>query len=221
MAYILYIDTSAQLGFVGIAQGEKLMSSRTNESQKDHAATIHLNIEAVLEEAGLTLSEMDAIAVIGGPGSYTGLRIGLATAKGLCYALQKPLLMHNRLDLMCRQAIEGGKDFDNFIALLPARQDEFFMAAYNRSNECIHPAQHIYQNDLDELLGKLTGKTLLIGKGASLWSQAFQYIDTENFTDGTWYRTASEDFSHKRFADLASAAPYYLKSVYTTQKKET
>lgn len=219
MAYILHIDTSTQVGLVALVHDKKEISKRINEEERDHASVINVHIDTVLKEAGIGFGELDAVAVIGGPGSYTGLRIGLATAKGLCYALQKPLLMHNRLNLICMQLIEEHPNYDYHMSLLPARQDEFFIAVYNGEKKCIHAAQHIYQKDLEELLGSLNGKVILSGNADLRFNHSITYLPYDNFDEKIWYDKADEDFQLKHFADLAAATPFYLKSVYTKQKK--
>ncbi len=219
MAYILHIDTSTQTGRVALAYNGEEISKRINAEERDHASVINDYIEAVLKDAGIKFDELDAVAVIGGPGSYTGLRISLATAKGLCYALQKPLLMHNRLHLMCLQKIEEQPGYDSYISLLPARENEFFTAAYNGFKECIYPPQHIHQKELEELLGSLQGKILLSGNAALTLPTFISYMPAANFSEQIWYEQTHEDFQEKKFADLAAATPFYLKSVYTTQKK--
>lgn len=219
MAYILHIDTSTQIGRVALAHDKQEFSKRINEEERDHASVINVHIDVVLKEAGIGFGELDAVAVIGGPGSYTGLRIGLATAKGLCYVLQKPLLMHNRLDLICMQLIKEHSGYEYYVSLLPARQDEYFMAVYHATQGCVHLAQHIYQKDLEELLGGLNGNIILSGSANFGFNNSITYLPADTFGEKIWYDKADDDFQQKKFEDLAAATPFYLKSVYTTQKK--
>jgi len=92
MAYILNIDTAVKNASVSISFQGKIVSLAINNSPHDHAAFIHTAIEKVLQEAAITINEIQAVSVVYGPGSYTGLRIGMASAKGLCFALQVPLI---------------------------------------------------------------------------------------------------------------------------------
>lgn len=218
MAIILHIDTSTPTGMVALTHSKKLLAKRVNEKERDHAGVINIHIEEVLHDAGKTLADLDAVAVIGGPGSYTGLRIGLATAKGLCYALQKPLLMHNRLDLMCMQLAGAHPVYDYYISLLPARQREFFIAIY-KGNQCAYPAQHIHQEELEALLRSLNGSRVLSGHADFELPSSVTYMPANNFDEAIWYEKADEDFQLKHFADLAAATPFYLKSAYTTPPK--
>src|SRR6187401_3824341 len=110
MALILNIDTAVDVASICLAKDGKVLSIAKNESQKDHASWLHVAIKEVFEENNLELRSVDAIAVTGGPGSYTGLRIGIATAKGICFALNKPLISVNTLSLMSRQFVNQFSD---------------------------------------------------------------------------------------------------------------
>ena len=92
MALILNIDTAVDVASICLAKDEAVLSIAINESQKDHASWLHIAIKEIFEKNNLELRSVDAIAITSGPGSYTGLRIGMATAKGICYALNKPLI---------------------------------------------------------------------------------------------------------------------------------
>ena len=106
MALILNIDTAIDTASVVSCKRWKVLSIAKNERQKDHAAWLHIAIKEIFEKNNLELNIIDAIAVTGGPGSYTGLRIGMATAKGICYALNKPLISLNTLLVMANAAKE-------------------------------------------------------------------------------------------------------------------
>src|SRR4051812_16718521 len=100
MALILNLDTATNVATVGFANGNNIIASQTSEDQKNHAAFVQSAISQLLETSQLSLQNIDAVAVVNGPGSYTGLRVGLASAKGLCYALGKPLILLNTLEVM-------------------------------------------------------------------------------------------------------------------------
>src|ERR1019366_2430074 len=104
MHYLLHIDTSTDTGAVAIGGDGNLLAYRANTETRNHATTINNMINDVLAEVKISLEDLSCIVVCAGPGSYTGLRIGLATAKGLCYALDKPLMLDNRLTLLAYQA---------------------------------------------------------------------------------------------------------------------
>ena len=132
MSLILNIDTALENASVCLAEDGEAIDLVTNPSQKDHAAWIHVAIEKMIHGT-LKLSqrkELNAIAVSGGPGSYTGLRVGLSTAKGLCYALKIPLIMINSLEMMAYAANEKGTDL--LCPMIDARRMEVFTAVYDK-----------------------------------------------------------------------------------------
>jgi len=92
MSLILNIDTSSETAFVCLSENGVVKYTLKNENQKDHAGFLHIAIKQLMEASSFSLNNLDAIAVANGPGSYTGLRVGMATAKGLCYALNKPFI---------------------------------------------------------------------------------------------------------------------------------
>src|SRR6187401_260662 len=132
MALILNIDTAVDVASICLAKDGKVLSIAKNESQKDHASWLHVAIKEVFEENNLELRSVDAIAVTGGPGSYTGLRIGVATAKGICYALNKPLISVNTLESFAAGIRKKNPDFDYYVPMLDARRMEVYCAIYDK-----------------------------------------------------------------------------------------
>ena len=224
MSYILHIDTSGSMGLIALSKSGKPVAREVNESERDHASTINLHIEAVLKRANIAINDLNAIAVIGGPGSYTGLRIGLATAKGLCYAAEKPLLLYNKLDVMClQQASEDtSKKYDSYISILPARQQEYFIARYDNTKACTLTPQHIHKNELENLLSHLQGHTLIAGvlnEDLNLKGN-IDLTQLTSFNEDFWFSQTFENYKEKGFTDIANATPFYLKEAYTTQSKK-
>ncbi|MBS1772782.1 MAG: tRNA (adenosine(37)-N6)-threonylcarbamoyltransferase complex dimerization subunit type 1 TsaB [Bacteroidetes bacterium] len=221
MAYILHIDTSGDAGLVALNHDGVMVGSMTNTDTRNHAAVINLHIEKVLADAGITMQQLDAVCVCGGPGSYTGLRIGLATAKGLCYVLDKPLMMHNKLQLLTLKHYYGNlSEYEFYSAILNARDKEYFIATYNNKSEIIQEPQHIMEEDLQKFRSLLTGKTLLAGDINEGFNNFFQGDDivfiAENDVDtASWSKYAFEQFNCHNFVNMAHAEPFYLKSVYT------
>jgi tRNA threonylcarbamoyladenosine biosynthesis protein TsaB len=126
MKYILHIDTSGESGRVGLSADGILLSWKYNDEPRNHAASVNLMIEQLISDAEISLRDLASVAVCGGPGSYTGLRIGLSVAKGLCYALDIPLMQHSRLLLLCyqQQNIHSDK-FTFYASVLKARDKEY------------------------------------------------------------------------------------------------
>src|ERR1700733_11639156 len=102
---LLLIDTSQETGTAALSQDGHVLFSEENKIAKEHASWLHVAIERMLAEAKITLRDLEAVAVVAGPGSYTGLRVGMAAAKGFCYALKIPLITENTLRVMAESII--------------------------------------------------------------------------------------------------------------------
>src|SRR5688572_3057109 len=220
MALILNIDTAVDVASLCLAKDGEVLSIARNESQKDHAAWLHIGIKEIFEKNGLELRSVDAIAVTGGPGSYTGLRIGMATAKGICFALNKPLITLNTLKVMANAA--KNEKTDLLCPMIDARRMEVFTAIYSKDLTIIKEPAAIQVNEksFDEELS--TGSICFFGNGSS----KFQIIKKDPraiFADiisdaSSMIALSEEKFKQKDFADLAYAEPLYLKEFYTPAK---
>jgi tRNA threonylcarbamoyladenosine biosynthesis protein TsaB len=219
-ARILHIDTSGSRALVMLAEDGIPKSRRSSDTERDHAARLLPLVDEVLSEANCPLPELDAIAVCSGPGSYTGLRIGLATAKGYCYALGKPLLLHNRLTLMLGELEampEAGAA--NKLAILPARAGEYYVAS---SGESVMAPQHMMLRELEVLAKRLTGPADVIGTvGDDLkFLNTSILVSHSTLNAEVWARASMHSFSMGSFADLAYAEPEYLKSAYVIASRK-
>src|SRR6187431_3411411 len=145
MALILNIDTAVDVASICLAKDGNVLTIAMNESQKDHASWLHIAIKEIFEKNNLALGSVDAIAVTGGPGSYTGLRIGMATAKGICYALNKPLISLNTLLMMAHAAKQENADL--FCPMIDARRMEVFTAIYTKELEIVKDPVAITLNE--------------------------------------------------------------------------
>jgi tRNA threonylcarbamoyladenosine biosynthesis protein TsaB len=123
MSLILNIDTALDTASVCLANQKEVLQFSVNEDQKDHAAWLHQTIAELLQKGGYSIKDLDAVAVSIGPGSYTGLRVGLATAKGFCYALQIPLITVNTLKLIAFAAKDEAIDL--ICPMIDARRKKF------------------------------------------------------------------------------------------------
>lgn len=224
MAYILHIDTSAENSLVALSKDGELLSMEQNTEARKHAATINVNVDAVLSANSISLKDLDAVSVCGGPGSYTGLRIGLATAKGYCYALDMPLMMHSRLKLMVTKHTVDVSPDKHLISVLQAREGEYFIATYNSAlHEVVEP-KHIFVDDLLAYLKPYQGKALCSGVIDDSINEAVSGLDIE-VSNGTdidilaWCKYAHQEYAADRFTDLANSEPFYLKQVYTHKPK--
>jgi tRNA threonylcarbamoyladenosine biosynthesis protein TsaB len=152
VSLILNIDTGTQTSSVCLAKNGIPLSIRINPSQKESAAWLHFAIKELLKNENLDLQQLNAVSVTEGPGSYTGLRVGMATAKGLCYALKKPLITINTLHLM---AYTASKMYTHFLCpMIDARRMEVFTAVFDHDlNLKLGPTNLILsENSFNEIL---------------------------------------------------------------------
>lgn len=219
MAFILHIDTALQKAFVGLSEDGKLLHEVKSEVPMNHAAFVQPAIQHVLKTAGLLLNEIDAVGVTGGPGSYTGLRVAMASAKGLCYALQKPLLSVSALQALACAAIDGFPGSSIYCAMIDARRNEVFAALYDEKMNVLDPPQALILEPSSFIEVMKGNPVIYFGSGAVKWQQ----IMLPNSNAG--FKTVAYDgrqlsfllfnsFKNKQFKDLAYAEPAYLKDFY-------
>lgn len=220
MALILNIDTAVDVASLCLAKDEAVLSIVKNESQKDHASWLHIAIKEIFEKNNLELRSVDAIAITGGPGSYTGLRIGMATAKGICYALKKPLIGLNTLLVMANAAKKENADL--LCPLIDARRMEVFTAIYTKELQIVkEPAAiTLNENSFDEYLSD--NRTCFFGNGSNKFKAIIKH-DNAIFKDlkgdaTSMIALSEKKFTGKEFTDLAYAEPLYLKEFYTPSK---
>jgi len=223
MAYILHIDTSADTGLTALAKDGAVLGIVENADTRNHAAVINTNIEQLLAEHDITLQDLDCIAVCGGPGSYTGLRIGLATAKGFCYALDKPLMMHNKLLLLATRYAYSEEGFDAFVSILQARAGEYFAAVYNADLLEIKEPQHVLEDDMVTFAAGIPDNFMVSGYMDEITEVAFKRSalssDSVHIDIYNWAKYAFDKYNCNEFVNLANVEPFYLKQVYTHKPK--
>ena len=217
MSWLLHIDTAVQLGSVCLSKNDESLGVKINSSQNDHASWLQPAIHNLLLEHGVELKDLAAISVSAGPGSYTGLRVSMATAKGLCYALQKPLITIGTLQLMANAAIHLEGDF--FCPMIDARRMEVFIALYDGNlNEIIQPHNRVLsETDFSDVLEK--GKIVFFGNGSDKFSELLSHPNaifrTLEITAQQMVGLAYHYFNEKKFADLAYSEPFYTKDFFS------
>jgi tRNA threonylcarbamoyladenosine biosynthesis protein TsaB len=225
MAYILHIDTSGNTGLTAIAHDGKILSQRTNTDSRNHASVINVHVQELLDELLIKMKDISAIAVCGGPGSYTGLRIGLSTAKGMCYALNIPLLLHNKLLLLTvNQYYNYLSEYEFYACILPAREKEYFISIYSKKLDEVLAPKHIYTEELAKIFDNYGSKLLLTGNINNeiqdlLNGENVKIIDNQHIDLSSWATYSFERYNCNEFVSLAHAAPFYLKEVYTHKSK--
>lgn len=227
MSIILCIETATEICSVAVVSETDILSVCENHEGNAHASQLTGLIEAALKQAGFTLQQLDAIAVSKGPGSYTGLRVGVSTAKGLCYALNKPLLAIPTLQSLAAQFAETVRLEENDLCLpmLDARRMEVYCAGYNHllHEERATEAKIIDAQSFAEELN--SGTVYFFGNGAvkcetTITHPNARFVANIHCSAKGMHRLAVEAFAQKQFEDVAYFEPYYLKDfVGTTPKK--
>jgi len=222
MSLILGIETAASICSVALVRDGILLAIRESEGSKEHSAALTGYIAGVFTEAGLTYRQVDAIAVSMGPGSYTGLRIGVSSAKGLCYALEKPFIAVDTLKSLAWQALQRcmqqGKDLENILLcpMLDARRMEVYTAMFNKDLQVIEPVNALVVS-ADAFSAFADKEIIYFGDGASKCTALFELknnytrFDKISLSAEAVCMCAESDFAEGNFADLAYCEPFYLK----------
>jgi tRNA threonylcarbamoyladenosine biosynthesis protein TsaB len=174
MSVILNIDTALDIACISIAKDGVVINSVSNTEQKDHGGFLQPAIKALLDDATISVGDLDAVAIAAGPGSYTGLRVGMASAKGLCYALKKPLITVGTLEILTFAAVQqyNNTTISSSSLLCPmidARRMEVFTALYDFS---LKPVLDPFALVLDEnsfAKSLLKNQVLFFGNGSAKW----------------------------------------------------
>lgn len=226
MSLILQIETATTVCSVALSENGSVLAHKELEQRNVHAEIITLFIDEVLKTADKKYQELDAVAVSCGPGSYTGLRIGISAAKGLCFALDIPLIAVETLEGMADGMLSQNAVEDNTLLcpMIDARRMEVFTAMFNGKGDRIKPtsAEIIDENSFGELLK--TNKILFFGDGAVKCSEVLGSSPNAQiipgFINSARYITkkATEKYEAKDFEDVAYFEPYYLKDFIAGKK---
>ncbi len=231
MPLILYIETATQVCSVALSNGLEILSLAETHLANSHSSLIAPYIEKVCKDVSVDYKSLDAVCVSKGPGSYTGLRIGVSAAKGLCYALQKPLLSVSTLESMAQSFLQsnhylpwGSESNVLLCPMIDARRMEVYSALYDASlNErCAVDAVIINTDSFAEYLSN--HKILFFGDGASKCKEYIQHTNAFFFDDFRPSATgmvsiAVDKFENKKFEDLAYFEPFYLKEFIAGKPK--
>lgn len=226
MALILNLETATTVCSVALAKDNQLLVLKEVNGDYTHAENLTSFVEQATQEAGFSLTDVDAVSVSKGPGSYTGLRIGVSTAKGLCYALDKPLIALNTLEHSAYGcAIKTGEADALFCPMIDARRMEVYCAVYDKLNKVIRStaAEIIDEHSFHELLKK--HRIYFFGDGAEKCKSVLAKHSNAVFIDHL-YPSASnmitlseKSFNAKEFEDIAYFEPFYLKDFVAGKKK--
>jgi len=222
LSYILNIETATKNCSVALAkEGKTILCNEIAEEGYSHAERLHVFIEEIIKEAGITFQDISAIAVSQGPGSYTGLRIGVSAAKGLCFALDIPLIAVDTLQVLASQAkVSNGL----IIAMLDARRMEVYSAIFtpNYDNKRSVQAEIITENSFEDLqetlyfVGDCSEKCKTV-----LSKENFIFLDEIKYPSAKEMSFLSfEKYKKNDTVDVAYFEPYYLKDFMMTVSKK-
>ncbi len=231
MALILNIDTATEFASVCISNENEIIAYEENLEQKSHASFLQPAVKKMFDECEFSLNDLDAISVTNGPGSYTGLRVGLASAKGLCFALGKQLILLNTLDVMALASIKElgivNKELVNetlFCPMIDARRMEVFTALYDKNlNTIIAPCAMILDNQ--SFAEELTNNTIIFSGSGSSKLQELNFghnaiVSNVLYSAKNMIELSLKKYQQKDFADLAYSTPDYHKEFYTPMGKK-
>ena len=220
MSKIVLIETSTALCSVALAENGTVTAYRESSAAKAHASLTAVFVQEILSERGLTLACCDAVCVSKGPGSYTGLRVGVSTAKGLCFGSGKPLLAVGTLDTLVAQA-EG--DYRFIIPMIDARRMEVYSSVFENGVQITETEPVIVdENSFAEYLEQ--GPCLFIGDGAGKCADVIKHPNAHfcqcNPKASAMLSPAMKAYNEKRFEDVAYFEPFYLKEFVATVSKK-
>lgn len=239
MERLILIETSTALCSTALAENGTIISYRESATPKAHASLTAVFIQEMLQEKGLTLSDCDGVCISMGPGSYTGLRVGVSTAKGLCFGSGKPLLAVGTLDTLVAQAAKETmiSDYRYIIPMIDARRMEVYTAVFEKkysaaSDNCedAFPFTQITETqpaiiDGDSFAEYLeAGAVLFIGDGAGKCADVIKHPNASFMQcypkASSMLAPATEVYKEKRFEDVAYFEPFYLKEFVATVSRK-
>ncbi len=222
MSLILNIDTALETATVCLSKDGEVLQGAVSDKQNDHATWLHPAIHDLLHQTGYGLKDVQAVAVSIGPGSYTGLRIGLASAKGFCYALGIPLVTVGTLEILAHAVQQEATDL--ICPLIDARRMEVYAALYEKDlTEKNPPHALVLDKTIPITIGIMqwlpTHQVLFCGNGSkklqSILTHPHAVFSATAPSPLSISRLSQKKFAEKKFADLVYTEPLYVKEFYT------
>ncbi len=226
MAYLLAIETATTVCSVALFQDQKLLACREESGSYSHSENLAIFIDEILKESSLTYEQLNAVLISKGPGSYTGLRIGISLAKGLCFSLQIPLISVDTLKSMAWGANQLLKKRGEYLlcSMIDARRMEVYSAFFTQQLKSIRSttADIIESNSYSELLNN--SPIYFFGDGAKKCKETIVHENAHFLIDQEPSATfmgalGYEKYQAKRFEDLAYFEPFYLKEFIALKGK--
>jgi tRNA threonylcarbamoyladenosine biosynthesis protein TsaB len=226
MTHILCIETATEICSVAIAKNGETIALVEDTLGNNHASQLHILVAKALEQSNLHFSDLQAVAVSKGPGSYTGLRVGVSAAKGYCYALQIPLIAINTLQSLASGFWQNNPTYSGLVCpMIDARRMEVYCALFNQTLHEVLPTQAkiIDEKSFAEQLSQ--NQIIFIGNGAAKCENSIIFSNAHfeneircNASDLSLL--TQKAFNQKKYQDVAYFEPYYLKDFIGTVAKK-
>ncbi|MFY0653637.1 MAG: tRNA (adenosine(37)-N6)-threonylcarbamoyltransferase complex dimerization subunit type 1 TsaB [Cyclobacteriaceae bacterium] len=225
MSTILSIDTATSAGSVAIHKSGELVGLQQYNLEKSHSSLTHVLIEQLLENTGVSNGDLGAIAISAGPGSYTGLRIGVSTAKGLCYALDIPLIAVNTLEAMAQQIANTNTSKAVFCPMIDARRLEVYCSIFGSNMKPIEETEAVIVDESSFSTHLEKGEVIFFGDGSDKCEPILKHSNAR-FVKGVIPsanevgQLAYKKYQNKEFENLAYYEPFYLKEFRIIKSKK-
>ncbi|MGL1888532.1 MAG: tRNA (adenosine(37)-N6)-threonylcarbamoyltransferase complex dimerization subunit type 1 TsaB [Reichenbachiella sp.] len=226
MPLILGIESSTKAGSVAVIKDDLVLGSQHYHIDKSHSTLLHVMIEQLMANIGHELKDLDAVALAEGPGSYTGLRIGTSTAKGLCFALDIPLIAINTLESMSHQVRKINNTGDRYIPMIDARRMEVFALQTDQEGNVVNETCPVIIDELSYQEDLIDAKTYFFGDGAEKCKGVI-HSDNACFINGISpsavdvVEMAVSRFGKQQFENVISFEPFYLKEFRLATAKKS
>jgi tRNA threonylcarbamoyladenosine biosynthesis protein TsaB len=222
------LETATTVCSVSLAKDGNLLALKEQNGDYSHAENLTVFIEDILKESKISIASLDAIAVSKGPGSYTGLRIGVSVAKGLCYSLNKPLIAINTLQHLALSVsnLQNANEVNTlYCPLLDARRMEVYCALFNKLNQTIMPTEAKIMDEHSFEVVLKSNKVFFFGDGAHKCKSLFVNYANAHFIENIFLSAKSMvslselAFKNEHFEDVAYFEPFYLKDFVSIPSK--
>ncbi|MFT5056203.1 MAG: tRNA threonylcarbamoyladenosine biosynthesis protein TsaB [Pseudoalteromonas distincta] len=219
----LLIESSGDVCSAAVSSGTEIIAEKSIQEKNSHSTYLASFVEEVMKNSGLQISDLDAVVIGGGPGSYTGLRIGCSLAKGLCFGADIPLIACSTLKALAAAALEQNQDVDRVITLVDARRMDAYLGVFDKQLNTLVDEQFI-TIDAQLSVDYTKGQTIACGSGAEKWFDEFSPKGIVQHSYSGIYANnlvleALIKWEQKDFVDVAYYEPNYIKSVFVTKPK--